>query len=1082
MKASPLTITGGTVCRLSHPLGIDRTPSFGWRCEGEGNNRAMTAWQIVVASSAHQASAHTGDLWDSGKRAGGLPCDIGYEGSPLCSKTVYFWRVRVWDERDIPSEWSEIYTFETGILPHDAWQARWIGSNVRSTPQLFPLDGAQWIWNTANAPRDAIAAGKLYFRKTVRVDASRRLKKAQFGFTADKQARLYCNGALAGTCSAWQSGCLVSLLDYLQPGDNLLAVEGNNLFEGYAGFAGKLVLEYEDGQTQVLLTDPSWKTSPQAGDGWMLPGYDDASWGRPDQALPFGCSPWEEAAVHTAPVEPAPAPVFRREFTLNGDIARARVYVCGLGLFTLSVNGRQPDDTVLNPAHTQYDKRVFYRVFDVTGLLRQGANALSVELGNSFFNETIAVWNWPNAAWRDYPKCLMEVTVWYRDGRSETVGTDAAWKLLRDGPTRFDSIYYGETVDARKLPVGCDLPGFDDTGWEPALEVPAPAGRLAFQCMEPMRRIERFSGRIRQIGESSWVVEAPVMMTGWAALRFDAPAGTEITICYGERLLEDGSVEALGVRQSDWYARDIQRDRYFCRGGGEWFEPHFSYKGFRYLQIDGYAGPLSDSDVKLYLIHNDIDRCGGFESSIEQFNRLHDIMVRTMRNNFQSKPTDTPVWEKNGWTGDANVACESMCCNFDVSLFLSKFLDDLTDAQDSSGTVPQIAPTANWAMDNTPVWNSILILAAEKLLDQYGTHRLVQRHYAAMQRLMALTLSQIEENGWTWYDHQLADWVSPAGGSDPMIASEASSSEGSGICATGFVVRSLEAMLRFAKARGDDAAASLYAGSLDQIRAAFQQKYYDPEAGCYRTGFWQPLGQRTPFRQTSQLVPLAFGLAPAELAGQVASRLAEDIVEKGCHLDTGMVGTKLILPVLCDYGYEDLALRLLMQDTYPSWGYWLACGSTSTWEVYERVTRSEDHYFLGTYDEWFFRYLCGLRSVQQGGRELTIRPLPIAGQWARARVKTAVGLVSSGWDARDGRIRFELAIPIGARARVILPVCAPPEMLDGPCVPFHPCEGGWQAELGSGRYVLEADGKAISLPSPSTEGASPSTSGGNPGA
>lgn len=1057
MNYSPLTITDGVVCRLAEPLGIDRVPCFGWRCEGDGFNRAMTAWQIIVASTPALASMRTGDLWDSGKRAGRLSCDVEYAGVPLSSKSAYTWCVRVWDEADHPSEWSELFTFETGILPGDAWQARWIGAKTRSNPERFALDGADWIWHTNGAARDKVAAGKLYFRKTFEVDSQRKLTSARFGFTADKQARLYCNGQLVGVSDAWQNGSLVSLLSLLHPGENLLAVEGNNLFEGYAGFAGKLVLTYEDASTQILVSDQSWKTSPQAGDGWTLSGYDDSDWCNPDQALPFGSSPWDEAEIHTPSIEPAPAPVLRQEFTLRGNISKARAYVCGLGLFDLSVNGRQPDDTVLNPAHTQYDKTVFYRVFNVTSLLQEGNNALAMELGNSFYNETISVWNWPNAAWRDYPKCLLELTVWYEDGTNETIVTDKTWRLLADGPTQFDSIYYGETVDARKKPVGCALPGFDDTGWAPAIEVPAPSGRLTFQCMEPMRRMECFSPVVRRLGDDAWVLEAPVMMTGWAALRFHAPAGTEITVSYGERLLEDGSVEILGERQSDWYTRAIQQDRYICRGGGEWFEPRFSYKGFRYLQINGYAGPFSPNDVKLFLIHNDVDRCGRFDSSVEQFNRLHDIMVRTMRNNFQGKPTDTPVWEKNGWTGDANVACESMCCNFDVSLFLSKFLDDLADAQDASGSVPQIAPTANWAMENTPVWNSIFILATEKLLDQYGARRLVDQHYEAMKRLMSLTLTQIEFSGWVWNDFQLADWVSPSGGSNPMIASEASASEGSGICATGFVVRSLEAMLRFATDRGDEESSIVYSDALTRIRAAFQEHFYDPSAGYYRTSFWQQLGKRTPFRQTSQLVALAFGLVPAELAGQIASRLVQDIEHKDHHLDTGMVGTKLLLPVLCDYGYEDVALRLLMQNTYPSWGYWLACGSTSTWEVYERVTRSEDHYFLGTYDEWFFRYLCGLHSIREGGGKLVIRPRPLAGQWARACVKTACGPVSSGWNIQNGRIRYEMSLPVGAQATVVLAALAPPKTLVGPTASFLPGESGMQAQLGSGRYVFEAE-------------------------
>ena len=1049
---TPLRLTRCTVCRQQNPMGVDVSPRFGWECEGDGFSRSMSGWQIVVSSTAGLAEARRGDVWDSGRREGESACELPYEGRPLESKTIYYWSARVWDETGLVSDWSETSSFETGILPDDAWQGSWIGARTRSIEQAVSLAGAKWIWDTHRAAADSIPQGKQAFRRTVQVREDAALTGALFAFSVDKQGECYCNGEPIGPSGPWQSGAAYSLLPYLHPGDNLIAVEGNNLFEGYAGFAGKLLLTYDDGQQDVVVTDRDWKTSDTPGQGWILPGYDDAGWNSPDQALEHGCEPWGAVEVNASPMEPSPAPLLRREFTLQGRVQKARAYVCGLGLFDLWINGGRPDDTVLNPAHTQYDRRVFYRVFDITALLREGANAAALELGNSFFNETIWVWNWPNAAWRDYPKCRVELTVWYEDGRCETIASDRSWKVTLDGPTRFDSVYYGETVDARKISDGFALPGFDDAAWSSALAVPAPAGRLVHQCMEPMRRTRCYEPEIHRAGEGSVVLEAPEMLTGWAALRFDAPEGTEITISYGERLNPDGTLEVLGQAQSDWYTRDIQQDRYVCRGGGEWFEPKFSYKGFRYIQIDGYPGELTAADAKLYRIHNDVEQRGWFDSSQDRFCRLHDIMVRTIVNNLQGKPTDTPVWEKNGWTGDANVACESMCCNFDLSLFLPKFLHDLGDAQDETGSVPQIAPTANWAMENTPVWNSIFILATKKLRDQFGLRGLMEEQYEGMRRLMELTLVQLDQNGGVWGDLQLADWVSPAGGSDPWIRSEASSSEGSGICATGYVFLSLRAMADLAGELGRAGDAERYRQAADRVKKAFHKAFYREDEGVYQTGHWQPLGERTRFRQTSQLVPLAFGLAEGDCARSAAEALARDIRDKGNHLDTGMVGTKLLLPVLCDWGYEELALRLLRQETYPSWGYWLACGSTTTWEIYERVTRSEDHYFLGTYDEWFFRYLCGIRSIREGGSRLEIRPLPLAGEWANAGVPTGCGIVESGWQREENQIRFTFFFPVGAKAKVVLPVDLPVTVECGEDVVFTPCDGGVTAELGSGRY------------------------------
>lgn len=1058
---------------LTAPMGIDQNPTFSWGLDTSENGRSQSAYRLVVSSTPEQAANGEGDIWDTGKTAWENNFDIPYAGPALQSKTPYYWSVQVWDDQDRKSGWSEVSSFETGMLSQSDWVGEWIGDSLASDTVGMKVDGCNWIWSRYGAPLDQTPEGHQYFRKTFSIDPARTVSKVVFGYTVDDKGKFYLNGELVGESETWQSGAAFDITDRVVAGENTIALDGHNTSLGYGGLIGRLRIEYADGESAEIITDGSWKLTSAPGNGWEQPGFDDSSWETPDQILPYGSAPWgTQVNISTTVTEVTSAPLLRKEFEVKGEVASARAYVCGLGLFDLKINGENPDDTVLNPAHTQYNKSVFYRVFDVAPLLKAGDNAIGVELGKSFYNETVSTWNWQNAAWRDNPKLLMQLEIRYADGTTETVATGTDWKVASDGPTVFDSIYYGETYDARQEKMGFDQPGYsEDESWHDAVVVSAPTGKLKFQQMEPMRQIQAFNPEVTKLANGSYIITNPEMTTGWMKLTLDAPAGTEVTITYGERLHADGTLQKQG--NDSWFYRTIQQDKYICKGEpGESFEPRFSYKGYKYIQIDGYPGELTADQVVCYAIHNEVGKGGSFSSSNEQINALHEIMARTILNNFQGKPTDTPVWEKNGWTGDANVSTETMAYNFDIRSFLAKFLEDLEDCQTDSGIIPNIAPTADWGVENTPVWNTIYILATQQLVNQYGMETFSASQYDSMRKLMTLTISEIQRNGWVWGDGQLADWVAPSGGTDPNVGGNATASEGSGICGTGYVYEALKAMADIADRLGKADDAAQYRAAMEQIYTAFNAKFYKPEEQIYQTTHWANPGERTRFRQTSQLVPLAFGLVPEEYKQGVLDNLVKDIEQKGYHLDTGMVGTKLLLPVLSDNGYADVAYRVLTQTTYPSWGYWLEQGATSTWEGYENTARSENHYFLGTYDEWLFKGLAGIRDFEDGAKAFVIHPQLTGGlEWVSAKTMTARGEVSSSWKLQDnGTALFEVTVPVGATAQLILPTSRPDQIFTSDGVAVSTALPGVTAveavgestsvTIGSGRYsfVSATDG------------------------
>lgn len=713
-------------------------------------------------------------------------------------------------------------------------------------------------------------------------------------------------------------------------------------------------------------------------------------------------------------VEDRFAPIFKKEFEVATEIKKAEIRICGLGLFELKINGSLPDDSVLNPAHTQYSRTVLYREFDIANLLCIGKNEITVELGNSFFNDMTYVWNWNNASWRAAPKLIADLCIEYTNGKTQTVKTDETWLVTLDGPITANSIYLGETYDARRT----------EFTWRNAKEVESPKGVLKPQEMPPIRRIAEFKPKeIRRAANGSYIVTTPEMITGWAKIALNTPEGTQTVITYNERLTDDGYVRKIGKmegRDGNWWPEGyIQQDCFTSNGKPFAFEPKFSYKGFRYIQIDN-GGDLCADDITLYRVANDVEIISDFSCSNELVNKLHALMRRTMLNNFQSKPTDTPVWEKNGWLGDANCALHSMMLNFDMGSYMASFVDIMDDCFREYGSVPVIVPSADWSTENSPVWNTIFVFAAEALLDYCNKKDYVSRLYPDLKAFAEKDIEALAAHDWVWGVSGLADWLAPIG--DEGMDIDPNASEGAEICGTAFIYAMLKSVSRIAEKLGKSSDIKAYEAAAEKIYCAFNQKFFNADLSIYETTFWSQRGLRTKYRQTSNLLPLAFGLVPEEHKKAVAENLVNDIICKGCHLDTGCTGTRFVLPVLFDCGYSDVAYKVLTQTTYPSWGYWIESGADSAWESWEPATRSENHYFLGTFDEALYTHIAGIRNICEGYRKFSICPALECGLgFAKACIKSPLGAVKCEWKRLEsGAFTVEVEIPDGATADICL--------------------------------------------------------------
>lgn len=717
----------------------------------------------------------------------------------------------------------------------------------------------------------------------------------------------------------------------------------------------------------------------------------------------------------TTDIEDRFAPLFKKNFRMEKPIKSATLYICGLGFYEVKINGDLPDDSVLNPTHSQYSSTIYYRSFDVTAFLRENENEITVELGNSFFNEPTTVWNWHVASWRSAPKLILDLVIEYADGTSEVIKSDESFKVATNGIITANSIYLGETHDMRNTEIE----------FKNVILVDAPKGELKLQEAEPIKRIKEFKIKeIKKMSEGSYILTAPEMITGWAKIKFNVPKDTVITVTYMEQLKKDGTFQRIGKGEGhdgNWWPESyIQHDTFISNGEECFFEPKFSYKGFKYIEIAGCPNEITVDDIVIYKVANDVEFIGEFTCSNELINDLHALMHRTILNNLQGKPTDTPVWEKNGWLGDLNCGLTSMMYNFNLKLFLESFTTTMDDCFKEFNSVPVMVPSANWGWQNSPVWNTAFVFTAEALLRFCDHKEFVKSIYNDLKKFAKMQIEALKENEWVWGKKGLADWVAPVNSENDEV--DPNTSEGAEICGTAFVYKMLECMIYIAERTGHGEDTEEFESARNHIYKAFNEKFYKADKKIYETSFWEQRGNREKYRQTSNLLPLAFNLVPEEHKTEVFTNLVNDIKCKGYHLDTGCIGTKFILPVLLDNGEIATAFKVLTGTTYPSWGHWLTFGDTTAWESWETTTRSKDHYFLATYDEILYSHYAGICDIDNGFLTFTVKPILNCGlDFVKCKIKTPQGVLKVEWNKTENEaFKVNITVPEKSTAKIVL--------------------------------------------------------------
>ncbi len=707
-----------------------------------------------------------------------------------------------------------------------------------------------------------------------------------------------------------------------------------------------------------------------------------------------------------------PAPLFRNEFRLNGEVKDAEVKICGLGFYELSMNGEKVGSHVLDPIVTSYDRRVRYVAYDVTEHLRSGSNAVGVMLGNGLYNSfTAEVWHFDKASWRDYPKLWLELTVQLSTNERVHICSSPDWKV-GDGPLRFDGLRNGEIYDARLERPGWDRPGYDDSDWANAAIVPGPGGMMEEQTSPPCKVTATLTPEsVNEIRPGVAVYDMGQSFAGWAQLRMEgAKAGNEVVLRYGENLKDNGEVDQSNIARFI-LSGECQTDRYIMKGDAqETWEPRFTYHGFRYVQLEGLPGAPEIDHLRGRVVHTAFDTIGGFECSNNNVNKLQQATQWAYISNFVGIPIDCPHREKNGWTGDAQLATETGLINYDTADSYRQWLDSISDTQRPNGQLSGIAPSCGWGYNwgSGPAWDAAFILIPWYIHLYTGDCTAIEQHYEGMRRYLDFCSSMAPEHILSF---GLGDWC-------PVNADQAVPVA---LTSTAYYYVFAEKMAAFARLTGRDADVAEYEELAAHIRTAFNARFYKGN-GLYDRG-----------QMTARGCAIYQGLVEESEKATVVKSLADDVENNDYRVDFGILGAKYVPRALADNGYADHAYRLITQPEYPGWVNWLRRGATTLWEKWDGTT-SRNHIMFGDISSWFYSYLGGIQPdpAEAGFRHILLQPCTVTGlDWIRSWHRSPRGMIESRWTREKDSIDFEITIPPASTGTLVLPGRQPQEIGSG---------------------------------------------------
>lgn len=1014
-------------------------PRFSWQLDRETGGQS--AYQLLVSRSPETLDNDIGDAWDSGKVETSDSVNVVYDGAPLAADSVYYWKVRIWDDAGNPTAYSDSVSFGTALEEAD-WTGSWIGhqpdpgdtAGYRSQWQPEESATEQWVQvdlgelrefetveltpATATAipttPDGGPVRGQFGFPEGYRIEAAndpsfedprllvdrpdgdsqRRTRRFELGPTTARYVRV----------TATDQHVFDPVMTYYRKND----IDVGEDFQPWAAFALSNLAVRDRTERNLAHEQPVRASSSHESDVW----------GR--EFLVNDIEGSRDASS---------SPLLRTEVSLPEGIQRARVHMSAVGYGELYVNGDRIGDEVLDPAWTKYQDRVLAETYDVTDAVCQGENCFGLWLGRGWFSKQ----------GRGAPRARLHLTIELADGSVQTIGTDGSWRATAS-PIVDNDVYDGEMYDARLEQDGWAEPGFDDSDWSEANEVAGPGGIIQPQRLPPIRVTETFDPEEIREHEDGHLIDFGQNHTGWLEIDVNGlREGNELVLRHAETLTEDGGLQTTDLRSAD------ATDTYVATGDeteGDTYEPRFTYHGYRYAQVSGYPGELTAEDVTSKVVHTDFDTIGSFDCSNEALAQLNQNSRWGLRSNTHSVPTDCPQRnERLGWTGDAQLTGRALMYNFDAAGFHEKWMRDHDDAQSRAGHLPPVVPPRHRFRISDPSWTVTRVVIPWYLYVHYGDKRVLDDHYDEMCQYVDYWHSVAEDGIVPERYGDYGDWLA-------FENNDGRRGKPFELFNTAFHYRTTDLMAQIANVLEYDADAERYRERADAIADAFNDRFYDPETKTYE-----------PETQSAFAIPLHMGIVPHDDVEAIVTNLVEKVRSDGEQLRTGFLGTRALINTLVDHGEAELAYEIVSQPERPGWVYMVQNGATTLWERWDSDDRigsgmnSYNHSPFALVSEWFYRALVGVQFDEAFPQErsVTVDPAFVTDlEWASGSVETPAGTVESAWERTTSGIELSVTIPwnVNGTIRVQTDKSVSKVAVDGATV--------WDGKVSDGRF--DSDG------------------------
>lgn len=703
-------------------------------------------------------------------------------------------------------------------------------------------------------------------------------------------------------------------------------------------------------------------------------------------------------------------PLFRTEVRPSSEISEAFVFVTGLGQYELDINGKKVGESFLSPGWTDYDKKCLYNIYDVTGLLTSGPNAIGITVGNGFFNinreryyKFISVFG--------TPRLRFKLKLKYKNGATENFVSNGNWKTSAS-PITFSSIFGGEDYDARVEQRGWNLPGFNDSSWKNVLIVKPPKGRLVPEKDYPVRFMDTIAVRkISKVTDTIVRYDFGQNASGIVSLRVKGKRGQTIKLFPAELVNKDGLAYQAASGDPYYFTYTLKGD-----GEEEW-QPKFTYYGFRYVLAEGVRHDVANGDselpdiINMSLLHNRNAtlETGSFESSDTLFNKINELIRWAIKSNMQSVITDCPHREKLSWLEQDHLMGGSIHYNYDIYNLYKKIVHDMIDAQRENGLVPDIAPELvvfEGGFLDSPEWGSASVILPWLVYRWYGDEALLKEAYPMMKKYVSYLETKANNH---ILSHGLGDWYD-YGPKPPGVAQLTPKA----LTATAIYYYDLSLMQKVSTLLNLPDDAKTFEALRTKVKNAFNQKFFDNAKQIYSTG-----------SQTAMALPLCVGLVDDQAKDAVVQNLVKSIRESNNALTAGDIGFHFLVTALAENGQSEVIFDMNARDDVPGYGFQLKRGATAlteSWPALENV--SNNHLMLGHIMEWFYEGLAGISQEETSiaYKKIIIRPNPVGNiKSAKASFKSPYGVIKSEWTKSANSFMLNVEIPVNAEATIFLP-------------------------------------------------------------